>query len=444
MRAMLSQAGPYWRRSAAVRVHLGPERPLPVPLPVQQLLVQQPGLVAVDRLLRVLQVEDRVLGGPRPLRAQRGQVLVDADLGVQLGEEGGVLDVAQVLELGDRQQAAGVARVADHEREVAFLRAVRAPAVVLIDVRRLAVLVDAEERHVHVVPRIREVVGVAAEAGRVGLRHEHQAGLGPAVEPVQLVLAAVVHGDHFAVRARRALLAAVLEVTRRRNRGSRPRRTAVAPRRHRAVHAGRDVADLDQLVHAEVRADALVGAGRRVEAVGEEVLAGLRHGVGAAAGAVMVRHDQPVGRHERGRAARNADRRQAGVVEPALRRVEVVTLGPVVEGRRVERPHLAGLEAGVLGRGRGLLRAAGGRDEESERQGGQRAACSESHEVASRVCLRSSDESRMNQSPWTPRARGAVGNAWRQSRRGPSGMRRPAASGGGPARAALMDPRRRR
>ena len=62
------------------------------------------------------------------------------------------------------------------------LRAVRAPLQVVLDLGRLAVLVDAEEADVEVVARVLEVVRVAAEEGDLLLGGEDEADVGVLLE----------------------------------------------------------------------------------------------------------------------------------------------------------------------------------------------------------------------------------------------------------------------
>ena len=140
----------------------------------------------------------------------------------------------------------------------------------------------------------------------------------------------------------------------------------------------RDVGDLLQLVGRHPLADALVFPPRRVEAVAQQVLTGLRGGLHAGAGAVVVRHDEAVGRHERRRAAGNAEGAEPDVIEPLRRGLEPVALAPVVERRLVEGPHLPGLEPRILGLG--LCRRRGQRAGQQQREGGQDRQVASEHE----------------------------------------------------------------
>ena len=81
------------------------------------------------------------------------------------------------------------------------LRAGLAPLQVVLDLGRLAVLVDAEEADVEVVARILEVVRIAAEEGDLLLRGEDQAHVGVLLEAIEVILAALVERDDVAAQA---------------------------------------------------------------------------------------------------------------------------------------------------------------------------------------------------------------------------------------------------
>ncbi len=75
--------------------------------------------------------------------------------------------VAEELEVGHRVEPVGPAGMAGDEDQLAVARALGTPLQVVLDLGRLAVLVDAEEADVEVVAGILEVVRVAAEEGDV-------------------------------------------------------------------------------------------------------------------------------------------------------------------------------------------------------------------------------------------------------------------------------------
>ena len=75
-----------------------------------------------------------------------------------------------------------------------------APLQIVLELGRLAVLVDAEEADVEIVARILEVVRVAAEEGDVLLRREDQPHVGVLLVAVEMVLPALVERDHVAAQ----------------------------------------------------------------------------------------------------------------------------------------------------------------------------------------------------------------------------------------------------
>ena len=215
--------------------------------------------------------------------------------------------------------------------------------------QRLAVfVVDAEERHVERVARIGEVVRVAAEVAQLQLGRHHQPHVAVAFEDVGRVFGAVVERDHLDDVA--GLLPAfffqqpLLDLLNGLLAGHGPFGVRLGPFQRGIDFIGH-VADFDELVGVVVFGAALFFERAGVEAVVEQVFAGSADGHDGFPTAVVVRHHQPVGRDERGRAARNAQRAQPGFPEPGRVGPEAVGLGEVVDGRIVERPHLAVVEA---------------------------------------------------------------------------------------------------
>ncbi len=106
--------------------------------------------------------------------------------------------VALHLELGRREQAIRVARVAGDEHRVARLRPVPVELQVRRRLRRLAAVIGAQDRHVEAPARKLEIVRVAAEGRDVALRREHEADVLVAPVLVEPVLAALVERDALA------------------------------------------------------------------------------------------------------------------------------------------------------------------------------------------------------------------------------------------------------
>ena len=88
-----------------------------------------------------------------------------------------------------------------NEHQFVVGRALGIPLQIVLRVDRLAVLVDAEQRHVQVVARIGEVVRVAAEEGGLLLGREHQPHVGVLLIAVEPVFAALVQRDDVGTQA---------------------------------------------------------------------------------------------------------------------------------------------------------------------------------------------------------------------------------------------------
>ena len=129
-------------------------------------------------LAAVLIAEEVLLRLPRLLGPAPAVLDQERLLGPEVGDLDRVGRVAQIFQVGDGVEAIGPARVAGDEDEVAFLGTRGIPAEVVLDLRRLAVFVGAEEADVEVVARIFEVVRVAAEEGDVELGGEDEPDVG--------------------------------------------------------------------------------------------------------------------------------------------------------------------------------------------------------------------------------------------------------------------------
>ena len=103
-----------------IGLHLGEEFVLPLPLLIHELGIEQARLVTGDRLLSVLQAENRVAERHSARRIGVGQRVVGRDLTVELIELRRILDVPQIFQLGHRVEPSGRAGIADHEDQVTF------------------------------------------------------------------------------------------------------------------------------------------------------------------------------------------------------------------------------------------------------------------------------------------------------------------------------------
>src|ERR1043165_5460919 len=91
--------------------------------------------------------------------------------------------------------------MAGHETQTAFLGPRLAPLEIVLNFRRLPVLVRAEKTDVQVEPRILKVVRVAAIESDLLLGREDDTPVRVALEPVEGIAAALIQRDHVATLA---------------------------------------------------------------------------------------------------------------------------------------------------------------------------------------------------------------------------------------------------
>ena len=97
--------------------------------------------------------------------------------------------------------------MAGHKDEILIQSTFGVPLEIVLGVKRFAVFIDAEQRHVQIVPGIGEVVGVAAEKGNLLLGREDEADIGVLFVAIEPVFPALIQGDD--VGAQTGLLLAV-------------------------------------------------------------------------------------------------------------------------------------------------------------------------------------------------------------------------------------------
>src|SRR5687767_14193521 len=148
-------------------------------------------LAAIIDFARILHADEIVLRPARVLLAaitpgaQRDFEALDAR------DDIWVLRVAQKFQLRHRELSVGAARMARDKREVALLRAVLGPFDIVLNLRRLVILVHAKETHIEAVPGKLEVVRIAAEKGDLLLGREYEADVCILLESIYVVRAAL-------------------------------------------------------------------------------------------------------------------------------------------------------------------------------------------------------------------------------------------------------------
>jgi hypothetical protein len=154
--------------------------------------IEQAGQFALEGFAAVLNAKQIILGAPRiflTARAERGEQYVEA---VKPRQSFGQTHVAQVFKFRHREQTARTSRMTGDENQIAIFGALLAPFQVVLNLRRLAVLVSAEETDIEVVAWVFEVIRVAAVKSNLLLGREDDADIGVAFEAVKMVAPALI------------------------------------------------------------------------------------------------------------------------------------------------------------------------------------------------------------------------------------------------------------
>ena len=310
------------------------------------LLVLEPRPVAGGGLEAVLDAEDLRVGLAGGLGRGLGvghQRLLAPLHGLEAHGDG---EVAGVDHLGQGVLAAGAARVARDEGQVAGFEPALGPLEEVLGLVRLAVLVDAEDREVQVVAGEGEVVGVAAEEGDLLLGGEDQPHVRVLLVAVDPVLAALVEGDVLAGEAALLLhgLLELLDLGLAQLQGLLVRRAGLDG----GVEAGGDVLHGHERHQLETRHLELLLAGGGGEAALHVVRLLAAHALDPAPSHMMVGQHEAVRAHEGAGAAGEAQGREADVIEPGLVRRPAVGRLDLLGGQVLKRPHpLFGPEGGA-------------------------------------------------------------------------------------------------
>src|SRR5262249_24525520 len=109
--------------------------------------------------------------------------------------------VAIELKMLESIETCGPAGMPRDQDQIAVARAAGTESQVIAHPRRLIVLVRAEQTDVEVVPRVFEIVGIAAEERDRQLWSEHQTDIGVTLVAVEVKLRALVQRDHVAAQS---------------------------------------------------------------------------------------------------------------------------------------------------------------------------------------------------------------------------------------------------
>jgi len=274
----------------------------------------------------------------RLLRALRAILFEHRNAVLQQLQGDRLIEIALKLKLRDRILTLCTARMPRHKDQFAIGGAGGIPFQIILRVDRLAVLVNAEQRHIQVVARIREIVGVAAEEGGLVFGCEYQPHIGILPITVKPVFAALIQRHDVGTQAR-LLQAFAFD----------PGDGGFAPsellcRRHgafqRRLHSLGHVLHGPEHVDLQVRRLHLLRGRGRVEAVLDKVVLGGGVFLQLAARYMVIGEQQAMRADERaGAAVVQAHAGEAHVIQPLRGGCEMILLFQLLDGRVVECPH---------------------------------------------------------------------------------------------------------
>ena len=226
--------------------------------------VEQSGLIAGDRLLRILQPENVLLRDPCILFRLLAEILQQRDSPCVKLQSIRILHVPQEIELRHSQHAPRVAGMSRDEDQIALFYSHGRPLQIVLEMSRLSVFVDPEECDVQIVAGIGEVVRIASEKGDIELRRKHQSHVRVLFVFVQVVNLPGIKSDDVTAQSGRGR-AVFLDL-----RHGGPLSLSEFCRRHVRLHACihlvRDILNPYQFVQLQVRALGFFGLGFGVKA----------------------------------------------------------------------------------------------------------------------------------------------------------------------------------
>ena len=181
--------------------HLGPELGFIGSLGIHHALVLQTLFATIVRFQRIFQAENLAHGTPRGLRTGGRIFLQSVDAAMQQPQSPGFVQIALRFELRQRVQPLRGSGMAGNEHQLAIGRALRIPLEIVLAADGLPVLIHAKQREVQVIPRIREVVRIAAKERDLLLRRENDPNIGVFLVAIQPVFSALIQRDHVGTEA---------------------------------------------------------------------------------------------------------------------------------------------------------------------------------------------------------------------------------------------------
>ena len=246
--------------------------------------------------------------------------------------------VAQFVQVSDCIETRSRTRITGHENEIAFLCPGGGPLEVVLGMDRLVVFINANQRHVDVVTRKVEIVGIATEECGLEFRHKDEANVCVLFIAIKTVLTALVKRDNVRTQAGRFQR---LSFDLRDLDSFRLERVGVAGVwLYCSVYTRSHVFDAYQLVQLKTGRLDLVGARFCQKSFFGQVLLGRAHLVNDVFDDVIVRQNEAVWRDKRARAAVvEPDGGEPDLVQPLIRNLKTIFLLDFSARDVVERPH---------------------------------------------------------------------------------------------------------
>ena len=224
------------------------------------------------------------------------------------------------------------------ESEFAIAWSARTEFQVVIDLRRLAVFVSAENADIEIESRIFEVVRVPAIKRDLLLGRKNESDIIVTLVPIKMVRAALIKRDD--VRTQSGFVFAFF--LDRRNHALTRIGSLLA--RHilfdRAVHARSHVFDRHQDIELEIDAFLFLASCPSVKTVPEIIVLFVREFLERVSSDVMIGDDQTLGGHKRtAPAGTEPNARFLQMLKPLLARLEAVFVLQLLNGRRGVEPH---------------------------------------------------------------------------------------------------------
>ena len=241
----------------------------------------------------------------------------------------GQIAIAHICHVSQGELPVGFAGAAAYENKFAVVRPIGIEFEKVLDLRRLAIFVDAKKADIEIVPGILEVVRVTAEEGHLLLRRKDQPHVIITFVPVKMVRPALVECDD--IRPQSGFIFAFLFNG---SDGSVARAGSLIARHawfQSARNARSYVLDGHQHVQLQIRRFDLIGLRFRIETVPQIIVLDATHLLQCVGANVMVCDDEAIRRNEGSAPARvEANTGLLEMLKPLRRWLELVFFFEVV------------------------------------------------------------------------------------------------------------------